>query len=185
MVLNRVLQLVALSIASALCADAGVVNIGYITYSNLGSGVNGFSIANLTGLSSLPPDFSVLDSIIITSPTLTLVSDSLTQTLNLSPIGEGTFTDASIQFPDTTVFLSATFAGSVPSSFLLADNSTFVPAITSFSVTFLPDAALETTELISVTSAVTASVPEPATTLGVGFALALLAFVRRRAPVAQ
>jgi hypothetical protein len=105
--------------ASVACADlvpVGLLSFELVIPGASGSpGVNGFTVANLTGDPAfngfaLPPDFPVLSDVTFQSSTLTLTAASVPHVYNLGDIGPGFFSSPGIQFADTILFSSAIFS---------------------------------------------------------------------------
>jgi hypothetical protein len=118
------IAVVLLMVASVSAAFADAVSIGLLSFDRLipgapGSpGVNGFTIANLTGDPAfdgfaLTPDFPVSTRVVFLSSTLTLETGSTPQVFNLGVIAPGFFSSPALQFADTILFSSATFSATL------------------------------------------------------------------------
>lgn len=135
-----------LTVALALlfnASPASATPVGFISFDTFipgPVGVNAFTVANLTELYSLPPDFPVLDSLSFLTATLSVMSaGGDTQVIDLGDLGPGFVDNAGLLFSDTAVFTSAMFAATLNSlEFLLADGSTFQAASSVISVLLLP-----------------------------------------------
>jgi hypothetical protein len=124
--------------ASVACADLvpiGLLSFELVIPGTSGSpGVNGFTVANLTGDPAfngfaLPPDFPVLSDVTFLSSTLTLTTGSIPHVYNLGEIGPGFFSSSPIQFADTTLFSSAIFSAALsPTHFDLSGTPGGVPS---------------------------------------------------------
>ncbi len=166
-------------------AHADTVNVGYFSYDTLDAGPNGtnvFNIFNFTGASALPPDFPVVDPLTFTSVMFTLTGPSapLTEPIPLDDIPPGPFTPPdTLKFPDTAEFLSAMLSFTLnQTSFLLADNTTFVADSAQAAALLLPSPGNASLmpgdlQLLEVTGHFVdnTAVPEPAS-----FPIALIAF---------
>ena len=167
--------------AAAWAPLAHAVPIGILSFDTFipgPGGVNAFNITNLTGGFASPPHFPVVVPLTFTGSSLALVRGDGTPlpVIALGDIGPGSLLDpfgnplASLQFPDSTSFLSATFT-----AFLTLDGVLF-----DVSATFVP-----TPRAFAELDARPAAVPEPPPWLLIAMGLAgLLALrgsaVRRR-----
>lgn len=136
-------------LTSAPCFGT-IVPIGAITYDNVvpgtatSPGIDGFSIANLTGDPSMggwaiPPDFPSLTGVTLLNPQLTLLSPGSIQVVQLPNIGPGFATPAQLYFLDGTPFLSATLTASLSTTALtLYDGSTFNAGSPTLTTTMSP-----------------------------------------------
>ena len=157
------------------------IDLGYISFDNLipgamGSpGVDGFTVANLTGDPSsggndLPPDFPVFTSVTFQNSALEWFSGpSSHQTVLLGNLGPGFYNPFSLQFPDTDTFSSALFTATLDATVLALDPSvgggTFTAISDQISVLLRPSSGNSLVAgvdfaLISVSNQ-PAAVPEP------------------------
>jgi hypothetical protein len=167
-------------VASVSAAFATPVPIGLLSFDTLipgspGSpGVNGFTIANLTGDPALdgfalPPDFPVSTSVLFLSSTLTLETGSTSQVFNLGDIGPGFFSSPALQFTDTILFSFAAFSAVLsPASFdLLGTPGVFQVDSPTITLDLLPSsggelvAGIDFAVLSASGTVATAPVPEP------------------------
>ena len=178
-------------------ARAGEFPIGVLSYDVLipsspgAPGVDAFNLSNLTGGFDLPPDFPVATGVTWdnTYLTLTLLGDSQEVVL-LGNISPGPLLDSSgnplpsLQFPDTTQFLSAAFTGTLDlTNLTLFDGGTF-SASHSISFTLLPSSGstLVAGTDAGVIQASPSSVPEPSTGLLLLTLLLMTYRIRRGSP---
>ncbi|MBC7924368.1 MAG: hypothetical protein H7039_01805 [Bryobacteraceae bacterium] len=180
--LSPLLFTIALGLPAA-SLSAATINIGYVEFSSTASGVNAFSIYNLTGSFFLPPDFDVASSLNLANAVLTLTSGQVVQNIALGTLQPGPFTSAALEFSDSTIFTAATLNATLPASFL-SSTGTFVLDSTQLSATFEPDVNTNPFAIFSVTGTYTTSaVPEPATAQLFGASLIIvvaLAGLRRQ-----
>lgn len=165
-----------------------IITVGFVSFDLLipgGSGVpgvNAFSIGSFTGSNSLAPDFPVINDISFLNSSLMLVGD-FTGTVNIGTVVPGSVTPASLEFPDTTAFLSATFSTTLSqTTFTLFDGRTLTASQSMISAQLLPSAGVTLTagtDLVVLTvEAYDATVPEPSYGLVVSITL-LICFVTR------
>ena len=179
----------------SFCATlhVGLISFDVLIPAGAGPGINVFNISNLTGDSgsggfALPPDFSVFTTLTFLNASLTVddgVSPVLIALVDLAP---GTFSPGSLQFPDTSLFVSAIFFASLSqTSLVLDDASTFTAGSPTITIQLLPSSgstlgAGTDFKLISVNDNNT-GIPEPATLpLAVGgiSIMAVMALRRKR-----
>ena len=153
-------------------AQADQVAIGFVSYDAFLPGVNTFTVYNLTGAQSLPPDFSVATSLNFLNSTLTLTGSSAPGSpISLGTIAPGVLLDglgnplAALQFDSASIFTSAIFQSTLDvTSVALADGSLLEldPNI-SFTLSPSGGTALEAGTDFGVIYAETAvaEVPEP------------------------
>lgn len=179
--------------------QAASINLGFLSFDTLipgadgAPGVNGFTIADLTGDpavtggSGIDPDFPVFSLVIFQSAKLTLTSAGQVATeIDLGDLGPGFNTPLSAQFPDTEQFASAVLTLVLGQAILqLADGSVFladkaeitVTLLPAFGNSLIPGSDLALIELNGVIAP--SGIPEPGT-LGLVFcALGALAVARR------
>lgn len=151
-------------------------------------GVNRVGIENLTGLSSLPPDFPITDAITLSNLQLTINSAGGAQTVSLGTLGPGTLTaNPALQFASNLQISSITLSATLsPTSFHLAGASSAANVSnTAFLYVLSPSAgqALQAGVDLGVLQLVAdTGVPEPSTWTGVatGLAAAAGAGLRRK-----
>jgi len=175
-------------------AQAGVINIGLISFDVLiphGTGlpgVNIFEISNLTGDPAsggfaLLPDFPAFTPLTLTGSKITLTpSAGPPQTIVLGDIAPGTFVSTGpLQFPDTSLFSSGVFSATLSTThILLAGGSTFVAASPSFSTVLLPSSGPSLIADRDSAVITVADVPECATSTLVLAGLVALAVAHRK-----
>lgn len=175
-----------------------VVNVGIISFDNLipGSagapGVNVFDISNYTGDPSaggfaLPPDFPSFTGLTFSSSQLTLVSGGSSQTIDLGDIGPGPLTATGpIQFPDTTLFSSASFTATTVNLMITLSDGTNVAGPFSIDALILPSSGpslVAGTDFALITATPVTGVPEPSESgLLMLFAVVIIFCRKRVAP---
>ncbi|MBZ5634920.1 MAG: hypothetical protein LAO55_17500 [Acidobacteriia bacterium] len=169
----RLFSLGALLALASVSAHADTISLGFVSFDILipGApelpGVNAFSITNFTGSNSLSPDFPVATDLSFLGSSLTLAGD-FNGTVNIGTVVPGSTSPAALEFPETTLFSSATFSANLSQTiFALSDGRTFQATDRALSVELLPfsglnlspslDFAVITVEATEVRSAV----PEP------------------------
>ncbi|MDX2149376.1 MAG: PEP-CTERM sorting domain-containing protein [Bryobacteraceae bacterium] len=167
---------------------AATINIGLITFDPFLPGPDGTNIVNITNFTAdfaLPPDFPVLTPLTFLSGTLTL-SNGEPLVIPLGDLAPGPLTlPGSLEFPDTATFSSALFTATLSqTSFLLSDGTTFQADSPAIVATLVPSEGPTLTPgidfaVLSVTGEVSTVIPEPASLLLLGTALATLAAARR------
>src|SRR4051812_19300506 len=133
---RRFCLVVALLLLVPALSLADTINIGLLSFDGLVlPGTNIFNITNYTGDSTLggnnaPLDFPVVDLLSFLNISLDLVMDdgSAVPTITLDHVGPGSLdlndpATLPFQFPDTSMFLSGTFAATLSqTTFLLSDG---------------------------------------------------------------
>jgi hypothetical protein len=169
-----------------LQARADIIPIGLVSFDQLipgdvgVPGINAFTIANFTGTNSLPPDFPVATDLSFLTTSLQLTGD-FSGTIDTGDIPLGAASPASLDFPDTILFTSATFSGTLNiTTFVLSDGRTFVASQPHFSASLLPSsppdlaAGIDFAVInIDATESIQA-VPEPSSCILVCFALLVI-----------
>jgi len=165
-----ILTLFSLTIASSL-AWSDIQDLGVMSWDELNPGaVNGFTIANLTSYFSLPPDFPVVDQVVLGNAEVLLTDDSGTTLapILLGDLGPGYAQPVSLQFLSTKLFKSAEFKATLNrTTFGISGGSTFVADTTAIDLLLLPGAGstlLPGVDLVPITVAgtiTTVPVPEP------------------------
>lgn len=148
-------------------------------------GVNGFSIANLSGPLALPPDFPTLTPVLLDITATLHEANGATTIIGLGSLGPDFHTPISLQFPDTQLFLSAMLTVDIsPLQLSLADGRLLTIQNSHIEVPLTPllgttlSAGLDLA-LISVEATDIEAIPEPGG-LGRVSPLLLLALVPRR-----
>jgi PEP-CTERM motif len=188
-----------LLLAPGAVAQADPIHLGFISFDGLippdGEipGVNGFTIANLTGDPAaggfgLPSDFPVFSPIRFVNSVLTVVQNGSSTDYLLGDIGPGFF--QLDLFPTSAQISSATFVAQLGSlAFTLADGSIWSANSSVLTASLLPadgsfltaglDLALLTIEASEQTDP-PSSVPEPGTLLLLAGGIAAVAACRMR-----
>ena len=184
----------ALSFSSSIYL--GLVSFDVLIPAGAGPGVNVFSISNFTGDPgsggfALPPDFPAFTNLTFMNASLTVNDGILPVVFSLGDLGPGSLSPAILQFPDTSLFISATFSATLSqTSIVLANATIFNAGSPTITVQILPSSgptlqAGTDFGLISISEAA-ASVPEPGTsllTIASVFALAMARSRRKRGSV--
>jgi hypothetical protein len=89
-VISRILLLVSLILGVNFTVRADVTNVGVLSFDVVNPGAtNAFTVYNLTGPFSLPPDFPISDSLNFTGISLSLTQSGITTPYSLSDLGPG------------------------------------------------------------------------------------------------
>jgi hypothetical protein len=187
--------------APVAVTQADPINLGFISFDSLippdgdTAGINGFTIANLTGDPAdggfgLPADFPVFSPIQFVSSMLTIVQNGASTDYLLGDIGPGFFQSDLLQFLTSAQISSATLVAQLgPLAFTLADGSTWSANSTVVTAALLPSggsflsAGLDMAVLTIDASEQTdppSSVPEPGTLCLVTGGIAVVAACRAR-----
>jgi len=177
---------------------ADTVTLGYISFDQLipgfpgDPGVNGFTVANLTGDpaiggNDLPPDFPVASSVMFLDSMLEWFSGSSSQAVSLGDLGPGFYNPIALQFPDTASFSSALFSATLDSTVFQLDPSlgggVFAGISDQVSVELQPSIGntlvAGTDSALITASNQSSSVPEPNDLFPVGAFLLLIEVLRR------
>lgn len=184
-------------LAPFVTAQADPINLGYISFdtiipSDIGTpGVNGFTIANLTGDPddggfALPGDFPVFDPILFANSRMTVVMDGSSTDYLLGDIGPGIFLPDILQFLSSGQISSATFSAVIgPLVFSLSDGTTYAASSGVLTATLLPTSGSylspgQELAVLTIDATQQTSVPEPHTWLLLGSGLAIFTGCRRR-----
>lgn len=185
-----VLYLPAVSLADSV--NVGVVSLDVLIPAGGSGGVNAFNVSNLTGDPSLggfalPPDFPVMDFPIFTNSSFSLIDGAGNAVvISLGNIGPGALALPSLEFPDTALFLSATYVATLSqTNFLLSDGSSFLASSPLITAQILPSSGQFLAPgvdlaLITVSGTQTQPVPEPGAWLLLGTGLAMLVGLLRK-----
>lgn len=185
-----ILVLGLLSSAAPAFADS-ILNLGVISFDVLipggprSPGTNVFNISNLTGDPSgggfaLPPDFPAFTALTFLGSSITFTfADTSTQLISLGDIAPGSLTPPlSLQFPDTTIFLSASFNATLSAtSIALFGGGSFgaSPSITTVLGPSSGPILVAGTDLAVIAADAVSGVPEPGSGSSVVLGLALVA----------
>jgi hypothetical protein len=155
---------------------ADIVDLGYVSFDNLipaGSGspgVNGFTIANLTGDpasggNDLPPGFAAFTPVTFLNSSLEWFSDNSSQTVSLGDLGPGFFNPLVLQFSDSATFTSALFTATLDMTAFQLDPSVgggiFMASSDQISVLLQPSSGNSLVASTDYTLIAVSSVPEP------------------------
>jgi hypothetical protein len=173
--------LVLTAILACSGARANVIDLGFLSFDNVipagpgSAGVNGFTVANLTGDPALggfalPPSFPSLSFVTFTSATLDLAGP-LPQTLSLGDLAPGFYDPFTLgtTFPDTVSFSSATFTATLSQTVLnLPGGSSFTASSPNLTVVLSPSSGGFLTpgvDLAVISVSGTLTTPEPTSAL--------------------
>jgi hypothetical protein len=190
-----------LLLAPVAAAQADPIHLGFLSFDNVIppdgdiAGLNGFTIANLTGDPAdggfgLPGDFPIFSPIQFVNSMLTVVQNGASTDYLLGDIGPGFFQSDLLQFLTSASISSATFVAQFnPLVFTLADGTTWAANSTVVTASLLPssgsfltpglDVTLLTIDAIEQTDP-PSSIPEPGTLLLVAGGIATIAACRAR-----
>ncbi len=189
-----------LFLAAPASAEPFTLGIGYFSFDGfIETGTNGFAVENLTGPNALLDDFPIADPLIFDQLWLTLDDGLPTQQVikinDLAPGNTSLETGAppfNLQFPDTTVFVSAMLQGHfAASTYLLGgteSGSLFTPNSPLFSVGLLAadgEVLMPGSGQAIVVEGDIQRVPEPGTLALIGVGLATLGACRRKMTAAR
>lgn len=140
--------------------------VGLFSYDQLSSNVMVFSVFNLTGAFSLPPDFPVESDLPFTSVTLDVTYASGTQETRMlsSSLDPGIYSPADFEFGAFTQIISATLSGIFGASTIRVGGSVQPLLETDFLVTLnaAPGSTLQAGDFANIIAS-TQAIPEPAT----------------------
>lgn len=175
-----------LAVATAIQADT--IEVGAISFDTLipGSidapGVDDFSIFNLTGDFSVPPDFPVTDPLVFENSALVITEvGGLQQTFNLGDLGPGAYSPDSVQFSSAIGFTSAIFTATLNSTtFGLWDSSIFGASSSELQVVLSPSSGDTLSADVDSAFITVTNTPEPKTVSLVWIGLGLTVAIGRR-----
>jgi len=169
--MKKVFLVLVLGLSSSYSLLAGPVNIGFfaIDANNPSQGLNTVSVSNFTGTTlgcgNVDTALPVCTNLSLSGQIQIFYSDisgnhSLTKTLS-SPLGPGSFSpQPDFEYDGSLNVSSIIFSGSItPTSFLLANNSTYVSNGVVFAAALVP--GVNDAPLLMVDQG--SSIPEPAT----------------------
>lgn len=199
--MSRFAPLFFIMILASYQANAGTIDIGLISFDILNPStsdspqVDAFEITNFTGDPDsggfdLPPDFPIETPLTFTLSTLTLVDSGGTHVIPLGDIGPGPLAPPdSLQFPDSDVFTSATFAATLDQvNLLFFDGSTGTALTAEVQATLFPsigNSLVAGTDLVPLTVDIQ-NIPETDTfALGAMGLAAVLVWNRRKRRISQ